>query len=155
MSALSDHIEQFIKELMAQSSEVSLQRNELAQQFSCAPSQINYVLSTRFTLDRGYVTVSRRGSGGYIRVTRVDCERNSLLHELACNRIKDQLEKAEANDMVDRLEMEHLIDDREGMLIRAALDCCAVLREPTQGNLRARMMRAMLSNLMQCPKEEE
>ena len=67
MQGLSDTIEQFIKALMDEgnSSQVEVRRNELAQYFNCAPSQINYVLATRFTLDRGYHIESRRGGGGF------------------------------------------------------------------------------------------
>ena len=70
---LSDTIEQFIKDLMQQEqqAEIDLKRNELAEYFHCAPSQINYVLSTRFTPDHGYVTSSQRGGGGYIRIVRI------------------------------------------------------------------------------------
>ena len=69
---LSDSIESFIKTLLSdESSEVELKRNELAEYFGCAPSQINYVLATRFSPDHGYVTESRRGGGGYIRIVRV------------------------------------------------------------------------------------
>ena len=69
---LSDTIEHFIKELMTQEEpEVELRRNELAEYFSCAPSQINYVLATRFTPDNGYIIESRRGGGGYIRIVRI------------------------------------------------------------------------------------
>ena len=69
---LSDAIEEFIKELwMPDEPEVELKRNELAEYFRCAPSQINYVLSTRFTPDHGYAIESRRGGGGFIRIIRV------------------------------------------------------------------------------------
>ena len=69
---LSDSIEQFIKDLLKEeSTEVELKRNELAEYFGCAPSQINYVLATRFSPDHGYLTESRRGGGGYIRIVRV------------------------------------------------------------------------------------
>ncbi|MEL7601687.1 MAG: CtsR family transcriptional regulator, partial [Bacillota bacterium] len=82
MSVLSDSIELFIKELLDQSDEVSLQRNELAQHFNCAPSQINYVLATRFTPDKGYIIESRRGGGGYIRVLRLSVETSEHLFRL-------------------------------------------------------------------------
>ena len=69
---LSDSIESFIKTLITQEEpEVELKRNELAEYFGCAPSQINYVLATRFSPDHGYIIESRRGGGGYIRIVRV------------------------------------------------------------------------------------
>ena len=66
MSAISDSIEKFILTLLGEDDAIELQRNELAHYFSCAPSQINYVLATRFNLGRGYAIESRRGGGGYI-----------------------------------------------------------------------------------------
>ncbi|MDO5311272.1 MAG: CtsR family transcriptional regulator [Clostridia bacterium] len=70
---LSNLIEDFIKEMISEdkSGEVELKRNELADRFGCVPSQINYVISTRFSPERGYIVESRRGGGGYIRITRV------------------------------------------------------------------------------------
>ena len=69
---ISDSIEAFIKDMLTEDEhEVELKRNELAQYFGCAPSQINYVLSTRFTLDDGYITESKRGGGGCIRIVRI------------------------------------------------------------------------------------
>ena len=83
MSILSDHIEEFIKELLIEDEGMAeLQRNELAQKFNCAPSQINYVLTTRFSPNRGYVTESRRGGGGYIRVIRLDIERCDYISDI-------------------------------------------------------------------------
>ena len=80
---LSDTIEEFIKTMMAQDEqEIELKRNELAEYFSCAPSQINYVLSTRFTPDHGYIIESRRGGGGCIRVIRLRQESENLIHYL-------------------------------------------------------------------------
>ena len=73
MARLSDIIENFIKEMLSESSndQVQIQRNELADQFRCAPSQINYVLTTRFTGEKGYVIESRRGGGGHIIIKQV------------------------------------------------------------------------------------
>ena len=71
MAQLSDTIERFIKDLMSEDAHVELRRNELAQHFGCAPSQINYVLATRFSVDHGYLIESRRGGGGYVRIVRM------------------------------------------------------------------------------------
>ncbi|MBO5645957.1 MAG: CtsR family transcriptional regulator, partial [Clostridia bacterium] len=68
---ISDSIADFISELLRREGEVELQRNLLADRFNCVPSQINYVISTRFTPEHGYVVESRRGGGGYIRITRL------------------------------------------------------------------------------------
>lgn len=148
MSVLSDSIELFIKELLDQSDEVSLQRNELAQHFACAPSQINYVLSTRFTLDRGYVIISRRGGGGYIRVTRVETGHDNLLHELAC-RISDALPQRDAHAMIDRLFEERFVSAREAKLLLSAADSCALPTQEMADSARARILRGMLTALLQ------
>ena len=80
MAQLSDSIEQFIKELMCEEAHIELRRNELAQHFGCAPSQINYVLATRFSVDHGYIIESRRGGGGYVRIVRMqEREEGNLL----------------------------------------------------------------------------
>mgnify|MGYP002581482713 CR=1 FL=1 len=80
MAVLSDNIEQFIKSLLNEYDEmVELQRNELASYFSCAPSQINYVLATRFSPEKGYYIESKRGGGGYIKLTRVDADKQAYI----------------------------------------------------------------------------
>lgn len=146
--ALSDNIEDFIKELMGPGNEVFVQRNELAQHFSCAPSQINYVLSTRFTLDHGYIIVSRRGSGGYIRIEKVEHSPGELLNELACNRIGECLNRSEAYAIIDNLYGEGIISMREGLIMKAAVDHCAEYGQDAQRYMTARIMRAMIKTLM-------
>ena len=94
---LSDSIETFIKALLAEDEQsVELKRNELAEYFGCAPSQINYVLATRFTLDDGYVIESRRGGGGYIRIVRVMSSDHQQLMYLINERIGQSITEAEA-----------------------------------------------------------
>ncbi len=90
---LSDTIEQFIKDMISEEpqAEVDLKRNELAAYFHCAPSQINYVLSTRFTPDPGYVTSSQRGGGGYIRIVRIVRGDHEQLAYLLSDRIGDAI----------------------------------------------------------------
>ena len=74
MTNLADFIERFIQQKLHEGADghVLVRRNELADELSCAPSQISYVLSTRFTLDRGYLVESRRGAGGFIRIARLE-----------------------------------------------------------------------------------
>ena len=74
MTNLADFIERFIQQKLSEGAvgHVLVRRNELADELSCAPSQISYVLSTRFTLDRGYLVESRRGSGGFVRIARLE-----------------------------------------------------------------------------------
>lgn len=146
--ALSDNIEYFIKELMGSCNEVFVQRNELAQHFCCAPSQINYVLSTRFTLDHGYIIVSRRGSGGYIRIEKVELSPGELLNELACKRIGECLSRNEAYAIIDNLYGEGIISMREGLLMKTAVDHCADFEQGVQSLMIARVMRAMIKTLM-------
>lgn len=79
---ISDIIEQFIFEILEDNKIAEISRNELASHFCCSPSQINYVLQTRFTLDRGFEIESRRGGGGYIRIIRLDIECEPYLYGL-------------------------------------------------------------------------
>ena len=148
MSVLSDSIELFIKELMDQSGEVAVQRNALAQHFSCAPSQINYVLATRFTLERGYTIISRRGGGGYIRILRVDMDRNSLLHQTAML-IGPRLSLREARNMIQQFYSQQLINEREAALMQAAVSGSGMPTEELQDTVRANSMRSMITALMQ------
>ena len=129
MRLLSDSIEDFIKALMEdeqdQQQAIELRRNELAEHFQCAPSQINYVLATRFTPDHGYVIESRRG-GGYIRIMRLaSTSREELLQSLY-QRIGMSISSADAMKIVDHLESEKIVSSDEAKLMKAALSPQAV-----------------------------
>ncbi len=129
MRLLSDSIEDFIKALMEdeqdQQQAIELRRNELAEHFQCAPSQINYVLATRFTPDHGYVIESRRGGGGYIRIMRLaSTSREELLQSLY-QRIGMSISSADAMKIVDHLESEKIVSPDEAKM-KAALSPQAV-----------------------------
>lgn len=121
MSILSDSIEEFIKTLMSEDKNVELQRNELAQYFRCAPSQINYVIKTRFNIERGYFTESRRGGGGYIRIIRVNMTKNDYLMNLVNNEIDEEISERDALIVIENLYQSGLVNKREAMIMAAAV----------------------------------
>ena len=94
---ISDLIAGFIQqELDEAGGALELQRSDLAQRFNCVPSQINYVMSTRFSPEHGYIVESRRGGGGYIRITRVQVDRQTLLMHASARAITQNLVDSEA-----------------------------------------------------------
>ena len=148
---LSDSIEQFIKELLsADETEVELKRNELAEYFQCAPSQINYVLATRFTMDDGYVIESRRGGGGYIRIVRVVQTGAQRLMYLINERIGDTISENEASRLIGQLVDQRLVTADEGEIMRAAVSQQALsvpVPDAIKDALRARTLRTMLTTV--------
>lgn len=122
MRLLSDTIEQFIKTLMEdENREIELRRNELADHFQCAPSQINYVLATRFTPDHGYVIESRRGGGGYIRIVRLASTSREELLQTLYQRIGTSISSTDAAKIIDHLKNENIVTQEEAQLMLAAL----------------------------------
>ena len=83
MATVSDVIEEFILSILDNSNEIDLSRNELAEYFKCVPSQINYVLSTRFSPERGYYVESKRGGGGNIKIKRIDISKNNYIMKIS------------------------------------------------------------------------
>ena len=123
MAGLSNIIETFISELLQESNTgiIEIQRNEMAEQFECSPSQINYVLSTRFTPYKGYYIESRRGGGGYIRIVKVSIEKYSDLNEIIIDTIGESITKSKAYHIIEGLQEEDFIDKREEEIIKAAI----------------------------------
>jgi len=127
MRLLSDTIEQFIKALMEdENREIELRRNELADHFQCAPSQINYVLATRFTPDHGYVIESRRGGGGYIRIVRLAATSREELLQTLYQRIGTSISAGDAAKIIEHLRSESIVTRDEAQLMLAALSPQAV-----------------------------
>lgn len=87
--SISDMIEEFIKETLGDSSKLDISRNELASYFKVAPSQINYVLTTRFNYERGFVTESKRGGSGYVTILRTDDSDNKWIREILARLSED------------------------------------------------------------------
>ncbi|NIK72305.1 MULTISPECIES: CtsR family transcriptional regulator [unclassified Paenibacillus] len=151
MRNISDLIEQYLKQMLQESPEgaVEIQRNELADKFSCVPSQINYVISTRFTLEKGYMVESKRGGGGYIRIQRVDLPALKTIQFHIHQTIGDCVEQSVAEGLIYQLEEARLITKREANLLRSAVDRDTIaVKLPLRDEIRARLLRSMLIALL-------
>ena len=155
---LSDSIESFIKTLLSQDEpEVELKRNELAEYFGCAPSQINYVLATRFSPDHGYIIESRRGGGGYIRIVRVVQTGAQRLMYLTNERIGETISEAEAVRLIHQLVEQGLVSAGEGAIMRSAVSAQALsipIPDSMKAALRARSLKTMLMTVARQNREQ-
>ena len=145
MAQLSDSIEQFIKELMSDDAHIELRRNELAQHFGCAPSQINYVLATRFSVDHGYIIESRRGGGGYVRIVRMQNRGEKNFLETLLERVGTPIDEDTANDIISNLYERKMVTRNEALLLKAGVARNALALPVTAKDvLRAAVFRNML-----------
>lgn len=146
---LSNLIEEFIKEMLsAQNGEAELKRNELATKFNCVPSQINYVISTRFSPERGYSVESRRGGGGYIRITQVVPDDGNHVMQ-AVNIIGDHISYDSAKAILQNFYGDGIITQREAKIILAALsDTSIPVRQPERDILRAGILKNVLLTII-------
>ena len=147
---LSEHIAKLIEEMIEEGEgSANLRRNDLAQKLGCVPSQVSYVISSRFTPERGYITESRRGGGGYIRIVRVPMTKDRyLMHFFQA--VGQTLSEDEARAYIRNLMENEVITAREAALINAAVSASALDRlERTSANIvRADIMRHILMTLM-------
>jgi len=151
LASLCDIIETFIKQMMIDTDgAIEIQRNELANQFNCVPSQINYVISTRFTTDRGYYVESRRGGGGHVRIKRINITipGNYLMHIVSSmgSSISQQSAEVFINNFVDY----DVISEREGFIMKAATSDKVIggIPMPNRDILRATQLKNMILCLL-------
>jgi transcriptional regulator CtsR len=150
MSNISDVIEAYLKKVL-QSTEnraIEIKRSEIANRFECVPSQINYVINTRFTTERGYIVESKRGGGGYIRIMRIqDKDKAELIDEII-QMINPHVSQQSALHVLERLKEEEIITEREERLMFSAIERSALpIQLPERDELRARILTAMLESL--------
>ena len=118
---LSDHIAKLIEEMLdSGGGSAEVKRNDLAARLGCVPSQINYVITSRFTPERGYMTESRRGGGGYIRITRVRLDKGAAMMHLV-NSVGDSIDAASAQAIIGNLYDQKLITKEAAMIMRSAV----------------------------------
>lgn len=151
MRNVSDIIEQYLKNILQQSPNgvVDLQRSELAERFQCVPSQINYVISTRFTLEKGYLVESKRGGGGYIRIQQVELPSKEAIHVHIMGTIGEQIDQATAEGIIYQLEQGRFVTSREASLLKAAISRDVLrLKLPLRDEIRAGLLKSMLITLL-------
>ena len=144
---ISDLITERILELLNESNEsiAEIQRNEFANGIGCAPSQINYVLSSRFTPEHGFIIESRRGGGGYIRIKRVMLDGSSAIMHII-NSIGDEIDAMSARILIDNCYQSGLIDKPSARLMDAAISKNVMHSLPPElsASVRASILKEML-----------
>lgn len=143
---ISDKIAARIIELLNESNgSTDIQRNSLAMNLGCVPSQINYVITSRFTPENGYAVVSRRGGGGYISIRRVVCDKHLMLMHVV-NSLSDSIDMASVRAILDSLAASRIVGEEEALLIIAACsdNSLKAARPQTRDALRAGIVKQML-----------
>src|SRR5690625_3586302 len=148
--SISDIIEQYLKQILYSNEKkmVEIKRSDIADQFQCVPSQINYVINTRFTVEKGYITESKRGGGGYIRIFRIEHQDEFELIDDIIKIINPKVSQQSAIDVLARLAEKKVITHREEKLIISAIERETIaLALPERDELRARILTAILTRL--------
>ena len=145
---MSDVIEEFIKELFDDGEEaIEIQRNELAEHFNCVPSQINYVISTRFKPSQGYYVESKRGGGGHILIKKVTNTKEDYILHIISN-IGNELTANEVDILISDFLTYNIITAKEAKLLKVATsDNVLNVNKEIKDKLRARIFKNMLLNI--------
>jgi len=150
MRNISDIIEQYLKSILTKSDEdlIEIKRSEIAKRFQCVPSQINYVISTRFTVEQGYVVESKRGGGGYIRIIKVRPHDQADLFKQLTDFIGESLNQTNAENIITRLYEEEALTKREARLMFSVMERTLFpIAANHRDKIRANLLKAMLDTL--------
>lgn len=146
MARLSDIIEDFIKQRLNDndSNIIFIQRNELADQFRCAPSQINYVLTTRFTYEKGYLIESKRGGGGHIAIRQLECDGSNNREKLINQSIGCKITYHNAIALLKNLFESGIIKEREYEIMKIAINDRSLVAAEDKNKVRADILKGMI-----------
>lgn len=146
---LSDMLTEYIMDMLSEDGNAEIKRNELANHFGCVPSQINYVLTSRFTPEQGYIVESRRGGGGYIRITRINADKSSTLMHIV-NSVGKTLDRMSAEVMINNLLAVSIINESTAGLMASALSDRALAPVEPRGRdiVRATIFKNMILTLI-------
>ena len=146
---ISDIIEKYLKSILADSEHVEIRRSEIADLFNVVPSQINYVIKTRFTIQNGYLVESKRGGGGYIRIEKVNLVDDADVLDALIQVIGDSITQRDAYAVVQSLYEDDVLNRREAQLILVAIDheTLGLPDRDLENSLRARIIIGILNHL--------
>ncbi len=149
----SDLIEAYLKKILEESEKIEIRRAEMADLFNCVPSQINYVINTRFTIQRGYAVESKRGGGGYIRIEKIRIANyNQFLEQV--NQLFDQkISERDAAAIIQKLFEEGILSKREGNLLLTTISKTVLGKSAEENTIRAAIMHGILERLSYEEKE--
>ena len=147
--SISDIIEAYLKEILGNSEQIEIRRSEVANHFDVVPSQINYVIKTRFTLQNGYLVQSKRGGGGYIRIERINLLDDVDVLDMLINAIGDSISERDSFYVIRTLYEEKVITRREGdlMMVMVAKQTLKLDSRVKENQLRARVLTSLLNRL--------
>lgn len=143
---MSDLVAKYIIEMLdEQNGSAEIQRNELAGSLGCVPSQINYVITSRFTPEQGYIVESRRGGGGYIRISRVKMDSGTALMHII-NSVGASLDKTSAEIMLNNMLGRGMLELKSAKIIAAALSdrTLSQVEQDRRDTIRADLFKNML-----------
>ncbi|GAE26000.1 transcriptional regulator CtsR [Halalkalibacter wakoensis JCM 9140] len=150
MKNISDIIEEYLKATIQNSGDdpLEIKRSEIAKKFQCVPSQINYVIQTRFTLEKGYQVESKRGGGGYIRIIKVSPHDHLDLFDQMLQIIGQKIDQHTAENIIVRLFDEDAVSKREANLMISVMDRTLYNANINhRDEVRANILSAMLQTL--------
>ena len=150
MSTISDMIEEFLLNIVENSEDgvIHIQRTDLSNKFSCVPSQINYVIKTRFTIERGFLVESKRGEGGFLKIVKIPLIKTKVYLDRINDGSKEYISSDQTKNFLKRLVEEGILSEREHVLIWQLLkDESMPCNKEEKGSLRGKMLRNLIGYL--------
>ena len=146
---ISDIIERYLKDILAESKQIEIKRSEIAERFDVVPSQINYVIKTRFNIKNGYIVKSKRGGGGYIRISKMNLINNVDLIDKMIDCIGTKVSMKESLQVIRSLYEDKFLNKKEANLILCILDndTLAFNDQNLEDTVRARILISILNRL--------
>lgn len=146
---ISDVIEQYLKRILAEVQQVEIKRSEIAAHFNCVPSQINYVIKTRFTLENGYLVQSKRGGGGYIRIAKVNLISDAAVFDELLATVAGAVPNKQAMALLQALVADGWLTKSQAQLLAACVtdEALSLVPAATRDEVRGKILTSMLHRL--------
>ncbi|KAA9293186.1 CtsR family transcriptional regulator [Aerococcus urinae] len=144
---MSDIIEAYLKEVLQDTERVEIRRSEIADRFECVPSQINYVINTRFTPKQGYQVESKRGGGGYIRIMKLNIIDDADYIDNMISLVGNDISLRDAVSILTNLMKNELLNESEAAIMHSAIDKQVMSNFKSPDRVRAVILRNMLEHL--------